>query len=95
VKILVVLYLTVKKGPGRPRIYDDCATRKRAERARAKMAGCKAILLSSVPEEYKAIFNNFCEANKLSQVEGFCYLLDLYHDFSDSNPQEPTERDIK
>jgi hypothetical protein len=89
VKTLVVLYLAAKKGPGRPRIYENCAARKRAERTRAKMAGCKAILLSSVPEEYKTMFNSFCAANKLSQVEGFCYLLDLYHNFSDSVPLDP------
>jgi len=79
--------LCAKKGPGRPRIYDDNAARKRAERARAKMAGCKAILLSSVPEEYKTLFENFCAEHNLSQVEAFCYLLDLHYDFSDSTPK--------
>ena len=79
--------MCAKKGPGRPRIYDNTAARKRAERARAKAAGCRAILLSSVPEEYKILFDRFCTEHKLSQVEGFCYLLDLFHDFSDSTPK--------
>ena len=80
----MVLYLCAKKRPGRPRIYDSSAARKRAERKRAKEAGCKAILLSSVPEEYKALFDKFCAEHKMPQVEGFCYLLDLVYNFSDS-----------
>ena len=75
--------MCAKKGPGRPRIYASNAVRKRAERARAKAAGCKAILLSSVPEEYKTLFENFCTNNKMTQVEGFCYLLDLFYNFSE------------
>ena len=72
-----------KSRPGRPRIYDCDAARKRAERARAKAEGFKEVHLS-LPEEYKTLFDKFCAENKMSQVEALCYLLDLNYDFSDS-----------
>ena len=72
-----------KSRVGRPKIYDSAAAKKRAERARIKAAGCKEVRLS-LPEEYKAQFDEFCAENKLSQVGAFCYLLDLFHGFSDS-----------
>ena len=68
---------------GRPRIYESAAEKKRAERTRIKAAGCKEVRLS-VPEEYKTLFDKFCEESKMSQVEALCYLLDLHYDFSDS-----------
>ena len=75
-----------KSRAGRPKIYDSAAEKKRAERARIKAAGCREVRLS-LPEEYKAQFDKFCAENKLAQVEGFCYLLDLFQNFSDSSTQ--------
>jgi len=72
-----------KKRPGRPRIHESEAARKRAERARAKILGCR-VLHVTLPEEYKALLDRFCAENKMSQVEGLCYLLDLHYNFSDT-----------
>ena len=74
---------TEKGRPGRPRVHDSEAARKRTERARAKAIGCKVVHVS-LPEEYKTLLDIFCTENKMSQVEALCYLLDLYYDFSDS-----------
>ena len=74
----------MKKGrPGRPKLYESAAEKKRMERARIKAAGCKEVRIS-VPEEYKTLLDRFCAENNMSQVEALCYLLDLHYDFSDS-----------
>jgi len=44
------------------------------------------IFQAAVPEDYKALFDEFCADNKMSQVDALCYLLDLYYDFSDPTP---------
>jgi len=72
-----------KRRPGRPRIYESAAEKKRMERERIKAAGCKEVRLS-VPEEYKILFDRFCSENKMSQVEALCYLMDLQYGFSDT-----------
>jgi hypothetical protein len=71
-----------KRRPGRPRLYTSEAERKRVERARAKVIGCKVVVLS-LPGEYKILLDRFCAENNMSKVEGVCYLLDLHYDFSD------------
>ena len=73
-----------KRRQGRPRVYDSDAARQRAHRAREKAAGNKEVTLF-LPDEYKILFDKFCARNNLGQVEGLCYLLDLFHDFPDSN----------
>ena len=73
-----------KSRRGRPRIYESDAERKRVERARAKVAGCKDIHLS-LPEDYKILLDRLCTENKMCQVDALCYLLDLYYNFSDSS----------
>ena len=77
---------TKKRRPGRPKIYESAAARKREERARIKAAGCREMRIS-VPEEYKTLFDRFCAENKMSQVGALCYLLDLHYDFPDSSTQ--------
>ena len=76
--------MCAEKGrPGRPRVYESAAEKKRAERARIKAAGYREMRLS-VPEDYKTLFEKFCADNKMSQVEGLCYLLDLHYDSLDA-----------
>ena len=70
--------------PGRPKIHDSDAARKRAERSRLKAAGCKDINVS-LPGEYKILFNKFCDEHNMTQVDAICYLLDLYD--RDSKPE--------
>ena len=77
-----------KSRRGRPRIYGSLAERRRAERARAKIAGCKDVRIS-LPEEYKTRLDTFCAENKLSLAEAVCYLLDSQSGFSDST--SPTQ----
>ena len=74
-----------KSRPGRPRIYGSLAERRRAERARAKIAGCKDVRVS-LPGEYKTALDTFRAENKMSLPEAICYLLDLHFDFPDSAP---------
>ena len=71
-----------KRRPGRPAIYDSVASKKKAERSRLKAAGFKNVHII-IPEEYKTLFDGFCAKNKMSQKEAFCYMLDLYYDFSE------------
>ena len=78
--------MSAEKGrPGRPRLYESAAEKKRAERARVKAAGCKEVRLS-VPEECKALFDKFCAENRMRQVDALQYLLELHYgyDLSDS-----------
>lgn len=87
--------MCAEKGrPGRPRIYESAAEKKRAERARIKAAGCRELRIS-LPGEYKALLERFCGDNNMSQVEGLCYLLDLYYDFSDSMDRKTFEHALK
>ena len=74
--------MRVKKQPGRPRIYESEAHRKRIERARAREEGCK-VLYVTLPLEYKILLDRFCEEHNLTQLGAICYLLDLHYNFSE------------
>jgi len=72
--------------PGRRKIYESPAAKKRAERARIKAAGCREIRIS-VQDECKDLFIRFCSENNMSQAEALFYLLELHYGFSESTPR--------
>jgi len=78
----------------RPRIYNSVSAKRKAAREREKAAGCKEIRLS-VPEEYKKLFVKFSAENKMSQIEAFCYLLDLQCGFESPGPTQNKEASKK
>ena len=72
--------MTGKRQVGRPRVHGSDADRKRLERKRAKAAGCKAVNMIWLPEEYKKLFDKFCTRNHMTQAVALCALLDSYYD---------------
>ena len=70
--------MSLKNGPGRPKIHNSDAERKRKKRRLIKEEGYKDIHLS-LPGEYKKMFKYFCAEKELSYLEGICKLLDMHY----------------
>ena len=64
----------IKRGPGRPRKYENKAEQMRAQRAKMKQAGYRDIH-ASIPIENKNLLDQFCATTQLSISELICYLL--------------------
>ena len=65
----------IKRGPGRPRQYENKAEQMRAQRTKMKQAGYHAIH-AFIPEEYKKLMGQACISTDLSISELICYLLE-------------------